>query len=150
MYATQNMCSAHIFKVAYMYLLALICDSLTLLTPQLNALRRSALMLGKVPFYRREHTTAYVTKKKGALTTQEGAYTQCPRLKSTTIRKAADHKDQPPSYMIRGKIMSLLCQSVIAHLSASRFDTNNISLSNGNVNAFFKLFYKDCVKFFIY
>ena len=44
--------------------------------------------------------------------------------------------------------MSLLCQSVIAHLSASRFDTNNISLSNGNVNAFFELFYKDCVKFF--
>ena len=85
MYATQNMCSAHIFKVAYMYLLALICNSLTLLTLQLNALRRSALMLGKVPFYRREHTTAYVTKKKGALTTQEGAYTQCLSLKKVQL-----------------------------------------------------------------
>ena len=40
----------------------------TLLTPQPTALRRSALIQGKAHFYRREHTTAYVTKKKGALT----------------------------------------------------------------------------------
>lgn len=44
--------------------------------------------------------------------------------------------------------MSLLCQPFIARLSASRFDTNNISLPNMNVNGFFELFYKVCVKFF--
>ena len=92
-----------------------------------------------------------MTEEKIALTKHHAPYMRRHSAESATIRKAADLlRNQPPSYMIRGKIMSLLCQSVIAHLSASRFDTNNISLSNGNVNAFFELFYKDCVKFFIY
>ena len=81
-----------------------------------------------------------MTEEKVGLTPQEGAYARRHSVESATIRKAVDHKDQPPSYMIRGKIMSLLCQPFIARLSASRFDTNNISLPNMNVNGFFELF----------
>ena len=60
---------------------------ITLLTPQHKAPQRRRVRQGEAAFYRREHTTAYVTKKKGALTTQEGAYTQCPRVRNEREKK---------------------------------------------------------------
>ena len=91
-FAWRKICAVHIFLRLHIcirmrlfvlpspfYRRERIVKLLPLFKLQPNALRRSALIQGKAPFYRREHTTAYVTKKKGALTTQEGAYTQCPR-----------------------------------------------------------------------